>query len=166
MVIHEETILSTFSEYCYFCGSVNMYQKHIYCKIVPRCANTSHGRKGGFLYKLLIAGVYLLFLAVQVFFNFDIGRKSFYSGSNVFIVNSHSQHAAGGSAKASTSAPSKSKLRLNKRFELPAEFITPDEVAQINVLPVAPVKLGSYTSRNYFSVIRSSHSRRGPPAIA
>ncbi len=117
------------------------------------------------LRKLPVVVVYTLFLAVQVFFNFDIGRKYFGTGSNVFYVNSHSSNTAAGAAKATAHSPSQGKLRLNKRFQPPVILCTIAEVSEINILHNTPVKLGSSISHNYSSIALSAHSRRGPPSV-
>ncbi len=110
--------------------------------------------------------MYLLFLAVQIFFNFDIGRKSFYSGSNVFIVNYQSSHVKGNTAKASNNNIPKSKLRLNKRFQPPAVHSITASASHIPNLYTTRVKLGSYNSTLYSPLVIIAHSRRGPPVVA
>ncbi len=110
--------------------------------------------------------MYVLFLSVQVFFNFDIGRKAFYSGSNVFIVNYQSSHLKGNTAKASSNNIPKSKLRLNKRFQPPAVHNLTSSVSYIPTFYATKLKMGSYNRTLYSPLVIIVHSRRGPPVVA
>lgn len=115
------------------------------------------------LSKLPVLLLYLLFLAVQIFFNYGaaqhIPSHAYQKHTSDKITHSHVKVI-------SSQNLVKSKVRLNKRFEpsvIPA--ISVPEIV-ITVVYSLPRILGCFTSQYYPEVFLSAYSLRGPPVVA
>ncbi|MES2332293.1 MAG: hypothetical protein V4539_21980 [Bacteroidota bacterium] len=108
--------------------------------------------------------LYLLFFAVQVFFNFDVAQKKPLAQNTAFAKSSagHSKNLQHYKSK----PHSTSKIRLNKRFQpttIPGIF---HDLADVPVL-YAQLKPVPLSQGNLYSLVfLSTHSLRGPPVIA
>ncbi len=108
--------------------------------------------------------LYLAFFAVQIFFNFDIAQKKANPRYTVFAKVS-AGHAENIKQDKTKSAPT-NKARLNKRFQ-PSSI--PVFFHELVIVPViyAQLKLTALSEGNLYSfVFLSTHTLRGPPAIA
>ena len=114
--------------------------------------------------KLPVMMIYLMFFAVQLFFNFDIAQRSaLLNYSTITKVESgHKTVVHQGKSKPTAT----SKIRLNKRFQpssIPAILdCIPDQ--PVYYAPLKPVALtrGSLYQFDFYS----AHTLRGPPVIA
>ena len=121
------------------------------------------------IYKLLkvflIAGLYLSFFAVQLFFNFDLANSQKRYSSRTELEHKN-DHPNGIALFQKSNFTSKANIRLNKRFE-PKSFqvvITP--VIEIGLYFYMPQVLGQFSENNFTSNICISAFLRGPPSIA
>jgi small-conductance mechanosensitive channel len=124
-----------------------------------------HPRKNKipWLSKLPVLLLYLLFFAVQIFFNYGAVQQVVSPSSQKHrlfkIIHSHIKVI-------SSQQLVKSKIRLNKRFE--PSVIPPISVPEIaiTVVQVSPKTMGHYQCRYYPEIFLSDHSLRGPPVVA
>jgi hypothetical protein len=121
-------------------------------------------QKQRFTSRILIAGLSLLFLFIQVCFNYDTGNSSFrlFSHSGAFSVAANGKQLSKSAAQSSV----RNKQKLNRRFypsALPGikpivgdqpECLVPDRGA------------GIYRDAPYTHPAISTHALRGPPVIA
>lgn len=115
------------------------------------------------LSKLPVLLVYLLFFAVQLFFNNGASQPSFSAVSHQ--LESSAVTRAHTKAKCSQSIV-RQKIRLNKRYE-PA--VIPGIAVPAIIIPVihvSPKTMGHYICQYYPEVFLSDYSLRGPPVVA
>jgi len=115
------------------------------------------------LSKLPVLFVYLLFFAVQLFFNFGVAQLSVSSTYHTLpagkVTHAHAMVI-------SSKSIARQKIRLNKRFEpsvIPG--ITVPAII-IPVIQVLPKTMGHYICQYYPEVFLSDYSLRGPPVVA
>lgn len=117
------------------------------------------------LSKLPVLLVYLLFFAVQLFFNNGASQSSFSAVSHQLGSSAVTHAHAHAKAKSSQSIV-RQKIRLNKRFE-PA--VIPGIAVPAIIIPVihvSPKTMGHYICQYYPEVFLSDYSLRGPPFVA
>lgn len=124
-----------------------------------------HPRKNKMLWlsKLPVLLLYLLFFAVQIFFN--------YGATQHVTSHAYQKHVSDKLTHSHVKVISsqnlvKSKVRLNKRFEpsvIPAVSV-PEII--VTVAYSLPRILGYYTCQYYPEVFLSDYSLRGPPVVA
>lgn len=124
-----------------------------------------HPRKNKmpWLSKLPVLFVYLLFFAVQLFFNFGVAQPSvsstYHKQQSARVTHAHARVI-------SSKSIGRNKIRLNKRFEpsvIPG-IAVPTII--ITVVHVSPKTMGHYICQYYPEVFLSDYSLRGPPIVA
>lgn len=114
--------------------------------------------------KLPVMMIYLMFFAVQLFFNFDIAQRSALVGHSS-ISNLESGHkTVVHQDKAKPTATT--KIRLNKRFQPSSIPVILNDIPELPVLyaPLTPMALAA--GNLYQFDFYSAHTLRGPPVIA
>jgi hypothetical protein len=116
--------------------------------------------------KLTVLVLYLLFFAVQIFFNFDTGSQPLFAGQSTFhtvIIRSGSSENI---KQGVVSPPVKTKIRLNKRFQpscIPGLSVINTEMP---VFFAEPAQTILCAGNLYASVFQYTHTLRGPPVVA
>jgi hypothetical protein len=114
--------------------------------------------------KLPVMMIYLMFFAVQLFFNFDIAQRSALQNYSAItkVVSGHKT-----AIHQDDSRPTcKTKIRLNKRFQ-PSTIPVILNGAPEKPLCYAPLKQVALTTSSLYQFnFYSAHTLRGPPVIA
>ncbi|MES2003577.1 MAG: hypothetical protein V4450_03570 [Bacteroidota bacterium] len=110
--------------------------------------------------------LYLLFFAVQIFFNLDVTQRNLVVSETTAQLSHVPEHHPAKIAGSVNKTSLKTKVRLNKRFE-PSNI--PFSVASVTepvICYAEPVNSCSYVSAFYTSAELAVQSLRGPPVVA
>ncbi len=115
--------------------------------------------------KLPVLLVYLLFFAVQIFFNLDVTHKPFSHQHTVRVNENKTVHAAN-IKQGDHKTPGTAKIRLNKRFQPSSLPYTISSVAELPLIYATISQEDLHSGDLYSSVFLYTHSLRGPPVFA
>lgn len=113
--------------------------------------------------KLPVLVLYLLFFAVQLFFNHDV---SWEIPSSVQLTQDGKKLSASYAKEAPVKDPVKQKARLNKRYEPSVIPPVPIQGITLSVSYAPPLIMGVELCQFYPEVFLSACSLRGPPVVA
>lgn len=121
-------------------------------------------QKQRFTSRILIAGLSVLFLFIQVCFNYDTGNSSF----RLFSHSGNTYAGANGKqlSKAAAHSSVRAKQKLNRRFFPSAMPGIKPVIGEQPVCLVPDRGAGIYKDAPYTHPAISTHALRGPPVIA
>ncbi len=120
-----------------------------------------------FLFKgILVAGLYVAFFFVQLFFNFDLSSSQKQNAQTYVSQNEKGQQSDQHTIKINKTNSVKKNIRLNKRFQPSGSLDFNFPAVNPIVKYCTPISIDFNYQEAILNTVTLSASLRGPPAIA